>query len=105
MEYVKQLNSGDNSKDVYINVTLTCARSGKKIKSRALLDTGNTVKAKSVITRQLHNKIQAGFAQVGGNQINTAKTGSGLERIGRSKEITMTIDGFKSRKSIIRVRL
>ena len=62
------------------------------------MDTGNTVKAKSVITRQLHNKIQAGFAQVGGNQINTAKTGSGLERIGRSKEITMTIDGFKSRK-------
>ena len=82
---------------MYINVTLT-AGNGRKIKSRALLDTGNTVNARSVITRQLHNRIQAGFAEIGGKQINTAKTGSGLKKIGRSNEITMTIDGFESNK-------
>ena len=92
------MEDGDNSKDVYINVTLTCAGSGKKIKCRALLDTGNTVNARSVITRQLHNRIQAGFTEIGGKQINTAKNGSGLKKIGRSKEITMTIDGFASKR-------
>ena len=65
------------------------------VKCRALLDTGNTVKTRSVMTRDLHNDIQSGFSALGGKTINTAKTGSGLKRIGRSKEITMEIEGLK----------
>ena len=67
------------------------------MKCRALVDTGNTVTARLVITRKLHNDLQSGFSVFGGKTISTAKTGSGLRRIGRSKEIKMEIEGF-SRK-------
>ena len=67
------------------------------MKCRALVDTGNTVTARSVITRKLHNDLQSGFSIIGGKAISTAKAGSGLRRIGRSKEIEMEIEGF-SRK-------
>ena len=91
-ESVNQVKSGDNSKDVYVNVKL---RHGLRIvKCRALVDTGNTVTARSVITRKIHNEIQSGFSAVGGKVISTAKTGSGLQRIGISKEIEMQIEGL-----------
>ena len=64
------------------------------------MDTGNTVTDRSVITKQLHNKLQAGFTKIGGKQINTAKTGSGLKRVGRSKGITMAINGIKKQFEI-----
>ena len=64
------------------------------MKCRALVDTGNTVTARSVITKKLHNDIQSGFSALGGKVINTAKSGSGLKRIGRSNEIEMEIDGL-----------
>ena len=83
----------ENSRDVYINVTLSTPQ-GRKIHCRALVDTGNTVNTKSVITRKLHNQIGMGFSEIGGKAVNTAKTGSGLKKIGVSKEITMTIDGM-----------
>ena len=72
-------------------MTLT-ASNGRKIKTRALVDTGNTVTDRSVITKHLHNKLQAGFPKIGGNKINTAKTGSGLRRVGKSKRIKMKIN-------------
>ena len=89
----------DTARNVYVNVTLT-ASDGRKIKTRALVDTGNTVTDRSVITKQLHNKLQAGFTKIGGKQINTAKTGSGLKRVGRSKGITMAIKGIKKQFEI-----
>ena len=58
------------------------------------MDTGNTVTARSVITRKIHNEIQSGFSSVGGKIISTAKTGSGLQRIGRSNVIEMQIEGL-----------
>ena len=64
------------------------------MKCRALVDTGNTVTARSVITRKLHNEIQSGFSTLGGKIISTAKSGSGLKRVGRSKEIQMEIEGL-----------
>ena len=60
-----------------------------------MVDTGNTVNARSVITRKLHNEIQSGFSVIGGKPISTAKTGSGLQRLGRSKEIVMEVEGLK----------
>ena len=38
---------------IYINVTLTCAKNGKRIKARTLVDSGNTVSSKSVMTKHL----------------------------------------------------
>ena len=38
----------DNAKKVYVNVELSCKN--LKMKCRALVDTGNTVTARSVIT-------------------------------------------------------
>ena len=35
--------------------------------------------------------MQAGFSEIGGKQVNTAKIGSGLKRIGKSREIGGTI--------------
>ena len=66
----------------------------RTVRCRALVDTGNTVTARSVITRKIHNEIQSGFSSVGGKIINTAKTGSGLQRIGRSNVIEMQIEGL-----------
>ena len=84
-ESVNQVNSSDNSKKVYVNVKLRYGL--RTVKCRALVDTGNTVTARSVITKKLHNDIQSGFSALGGKVINTAKSGSGLKRIGRSNEI------------------
>ena len=75
---------------MYVNAVLRYGL--RKVKCRALVDTGNTVTARSVITKTLHNDLQSGFSVVGGKKINTAKTGSGLKRIGRSKEIEMKIE-------------
>ena len=90
---VNNINSSENSKHVYLNVKLNCGK--KTIRCRALVDTGNTVQARSVITRKLHNLLQPGFSAVGGKQISTAKNGSGLKRIGRSNEIAMEVEGLK----------
>ena len=91
-ESVNQVNSSDNSKKVYVNVKLRYGL--RTVKCRALVDTGNTVTARSVITKKLHNDIQSGFSALGGKVISTAKSGSGLKRIGRSNEIEMEIDGL-----------
>ena len=64
------------------------------MKCRALVDTGNTVTDRSVITKRLHKDLQSGFSVIGGKRINTAKSGSGLKRIGRSKEIIMEVEGL-----------
>ena len=50
--------------------------------------------ARSVITRKLHTDIQPGFSVIGRKQINTAKTGAGLKRLGRSEEIVMEVEGL-----------
>ena len=72
----------------------------KTVKCKALIDTGNTVTAKSVITKKLHNKIQSGFSEIGGKKIGTAKAGGQLTRIGRSKGIVMEIEGLKRKFKI-----
>ena len=90
-----------NSRDVYINVTLSTPQ-GQKLHCRALVDTGNTVNSHTVITRKLHNQIGSGFSEIGGKAVNTAKTGSGLKKIGISKEITMTIDGMNHQSFTIK---
>ena len=64
------------------------------------MDTGNTVTDRSVITKHLHNRLQAGFTKIGGNKINTAKTGSGLRRVGKSKRIKMKINGMEKQFEI-----
>ena len=71
-----------------MNVTLSTPQ-GQKLHCRALVDTGNTVNSHTVITRKLHNQIGTGFSEIGGKAVNTAKTGSGLKKIGISKEITI----------------
>ena len=58
-------------------------------------DTGNTVTARSVITRDVHNKLSAGFSSIGGQKIGTAKAGNQLTRIGRSREIRMKVEGLQ----------
>ena len=78
-----------NSRKVYLNVIVRC--NNKEIPVRALIDTGNTVRAKSVMDKKLHEKLGAGFSAIGGAQIQTAKRGSGLTKIGRSKEIEIRI--------------
>ena len=93
-ETINELTS-DNSKKVYLNVKLICGK--RVVRSRAMVDTGNTVTARSVITRRLHNKLQSGFSTIGGRTIGTAKAGSGLKKIGRSKEVVMTVEGLKRR--------
>ena len=42
-EHINDLSNNDNSRYVYITVTLTCAKNGKRMKTRALVDTGSTV--------------------------------------------------------------
>ena len=49
---------------------------------------------------KLHEKLGAGFAAIGGAQIQTAKRGSGLTKIGRSKEIEIRIPGITHKFSI-----
>ena len=83
---------------MYLNVKLRCGL--RTVNCRALVDTGNTVTARSVITKQLHNSIQSGFSVIGGKQISTAKQGAGLKRLGRSKEIVMEIEGLTRKFSI-----
>ena len=93
IESINQIYNGDNERKVYVQAVLTCGK--RQVKCRALIDTGNTVTSRSVITKALHNDIQSGFAKLGGKKINTAKTGSGLTRLGRSKAIQMKIKGLK----------
>ena len=83
---------------MYLNVKLRCGL--RTVNCRALVDTGNTVTARSVITKKLHNEIQSGFSVIGGKQISTAKQGAGLKRLGRSKEIVMEIEGLTRKFSI-----
>ena len=97
LESINQI--GENSRKVYIQTVLTCGK--RQVKCRALIDTGNTVTSRSVITKTLHNDLQSGFEKLGGKNISTAKTGSGLKRLGRSKEIQMKIEGLK-RKFVIK---
>ena len=87
-----------NSRKVYLNVIVRC--NNKEIPVRALIDTGNTVRAKSVMDKKLHEKLGAGFSAIGGAQIQTAKRGSGLTKIGRSKEIEIRIPGITHKFSI-----
>ena len=51
--------------------------------------------ARSVITRDVHNKLSAGFSSIGGQKIGTAKAGNQLTRIGRSREIRMKVEGLQ----------
>ena len=84
---------------MYINVKLKYKN--KVVKCKALVDTGNTVTDRSVITKRLHKDLQSGFSVIGGKRINTAKSGSGLKRMGRSRAITMEVEGLR-RKFIIK---
>ena len=70
------------------------------MKCRALVDTGNTVTARSVITQEVHNKLSAGFSSIGGQKIGTAKAGNQLKRIGRSREIGMKVEDFKEHSGL-----
>ena len=45
----------DNSRKVYLNVIVRC--NNTEIPVRALIDTGNTVKARSVMDKKLHEKL------------------------------------------------
>ena len=76
-----------------MNVELSCKN--QVTRCRALVDTGNTVTARSVITREIHNKLAAGYSSIGGQKIGTAKAGNQLKRIGRSREIRMKIQGMQ----------
>ena len=78
---------------MYINVELSCKN--QVTRCRALVDTGNTVTARSVITREVHNRLAAGYSSIGGQKIGTAKAGNQLKRIGRSREIRMKIQGMQ----------
>ena len=44
--------------------------------------------------KKLHEKLGAGFLAIGGAQILTAKRGSGLNKVGQSKEIETRILGI-----------
>ena len=83
-----------NSRKVYLNFIVRC--NNKEVPVRALIDTGNTVRAKSVMDK----KLGAGFSAIGEAQIQTAKRGSGLTKIGRSKEIEIRIPGITQKFSI-----
>ena len=95
---MEQVNNIDNTRKVYLNVIVKC--NDKEIPVRALIDTGNTVRARSVMDKKFHEKLGAGFSAIGGAQIQTAKKGSGLTKIGRSKEIEIRIPGITHKFSI-----
>ena len=52
---MEQVNNIDNARKVYLNVIVKC--NDKEIPVRALIDTGNTVRARSVMDKKFHEKL------------------------------------------------
>ena len=59
-----------NGKKAHVWVTLS--HLDHKIKVKALIDTGNTIKEETAITEDLHNKLNVGLKEMGGVPIGTA---------------------------------
>ena len=69
-----------------------------RVKVKALLDTGNTIKEETAITQELHHRLNVGLEKIGGIPIGTAnRKGPKLEKLGISNLIPMEIDGIKGK--------
>ena len=80
------------------HVWVTLGKGDHKIKVKALIDTGNTIKEETAITEDLHNKLNVGLKEMGGVPIGTAnKDGPKLRKFGVSKPIQMEISGIKGK--------
>ena len=72
-----------------------------RVKVKALLDTGNTIKEETAITQELHHRLNVGLEKIGGIPIGTAnRKGPKLEKLGISNLIPMEIDGIKGKFQI-----
>ena len=66
-----------------------------KVKVKALIDTGNTIREETAITEELHSKLNVGYEELGGTPIGTANNkGPKLRKYGISKPIEMQISGI-----------
>ena len=74
---------------------------GQKVKVKALIDTGNTIKEETAITDALHKQLGIGLESHGGVPIGTADAnGPKMPKIGLSNLITMEIEGIKGKFNI-----
>ena len=80
------------------HVWVTLGKGDHKVKVKALIDTGNTIKEETAITEELHSKLNVGLKEMGGAPIGTAnKEGPKLRKFGVSNPIQMIISGIKGR--------
>ena len=80
------------------HVWVTLGKGDHKVKVKALIDTGNTIKEETAITEELHSKLNVGLKEMGGAPIGTAnKEGPKLRKFGVSNPIEMIISGIKGR--------
>ena len=74
---------------------------GQKVRVKALIDTGNTIKEETAITDALHKQLGIGLESHGGVPIGTADAnGPKMPKIGLSNLITMEIEGIKGKFNI-----
>ena len=82
----------------YINIMLEYK--GKRIQTKALIDTGNTISEQCAMNKELHNQLRAGFTSLGGKPVGTASPHHKIPKLGVSKEIVMKIGGIQKKFSI-----
>ena len=80
--------------------------SGEAISTKAMIDTGNTLKSDAAISHTLHKKLGIGYGRINKRSIGTAKKGAEMVSLGISKPISLKMEGlnqqFEIRPRVIR---
>ena len=74
--------------------------SGESISTKAMIDTGNTLKSDAAISHTLHKKLGIGYEKLNKRSIGTAKKGAEMVSLGVSKPICLKLEGLQQQFEI-----
>ena len=74
--------------------------SGESINTKAMIDTGNTLKSDAAISHTLHKKLGIGYGKLNKRSIGTAKRGAEMVSLGVSKPICLKLEGLQQQFEI-----
>ena len=74
--------------------------SGESISTKAMIDTGNTLKSDAAISHTLHKKLGIGYEKLNKRSIGTAKKGAEMVSLGVSKPMCLKLEGLQQQFEI-----
>ena len=85
----------------YVNAMLRTVEGGPVLRTRVMIDQGNTLHSGVAMSQELHRKLGGLFERLGGRAANTAKKGAKLRVIGQSRPLYIKF-GLQNRKFMIK---